>query len=111
MILVTGATGAVGRQPTDQRANQGASGSALTRRPSSGHLPREVAVAGGDLAGLESRRTMLDGVARAFLLTSGLGRERQDGNLVLAARRAGGRHIVELFALAVPETGRSGGVR
>ena len=48
-ILVTGATGTVGRNVVDQLIKRGADVRALVRDPSKANLPAAVAVAEGDL--------------------------------------------------------------
>jgi uncharacterized protein YbjT (DUF2867 family) len=50
MILVTGATGKVGRQVVAQLLDGGTTVRALTRDPTSARLPDGVQVARGDLA-------------------------------------------------------------
>ena len=50
MILVTGATGNVGRQVVSQLVAGGAAIRALTRDPDSAHLAEGVSIVGGDLS-------------------------------------------------------------
>lgn len=67
-ILVTGATGNVGRQVVSQLAGAGHRVRALSRNPASAHLPREVEVVRGDLSTPESIENALNGVEAIFLL-------------------------------------------
>ena len=66
-ILVTGATGTVGRQVVSQLLETGADVRAMTRDPESAALP-EVEVVRGDLTVPESLGLCLDGVDRVFLV-------------------------------------------
>lgn len=61
-ILVTGATGNVGREIVHQLLRQNQPVRALTRNPLSAKLPREVEVVTGDLSRPETLTTALDGV-------------------------------------------------
>jgi (4-alkanoyl-5-oxo-2,5-dihydrofuran-3-yl)methyl phosphate reductase len=101
MLLVTGATGTVGRQLIGRLVGMGVSVRALSRDPRAASLPRGVEVVGGDLNRPDSLPAALAGVERVFLVTSGVERARQDANLVAAARTAGARHVVKLSALTV----------
>jgi uncharacterized protein YbjT (DUF2867 family) len=62
MILVTGATGNVGRQVVSQLQGTGARVLALTRNSDSAALPREVDVVRGDLTAPATLDGHLDGV-------------------------------------------------
>ena len=68
MILVTGATGKVGRQVVTQLHEQGAKVRALARDPASAGLPAGVEVARGDLTDPASLEPHLAGVEAVFLL-------------------------------------------
>ena len=67
-ILVTGATGAVGRQVVSQLVAAGARVRAMTRNPDAASLPPEVEVVRGDLTVPESLTGCLDDVDTAFLV-------------------------------------------
>ena len=67
-ILVTGATGTVGRQVVSRLVATDARVRALTRNPGAAGLPPEVEVARGDLTAPESLEECLDGVDEVFLV-------------------------------------------
>ncbi len=67
-ILVTGATGRVGRAVVAQLLDVGAPVRALTRRPDATGLPAVVEVVAGDLSVPESLDAALDGVETVFLV-------------------------------------------
>jgi uncharacterized protein YbjT (DUF2867 family) len=68
MILVTGASGTVGRQTVSQLLATGAEVRALTRHPDAARLPGDVDVVGGDLADPRSLAPALQGVDAVFLI-------------------------------------------
>jgi uncharacterized protein YbjT (DUF2867 family) len=68
MILVTGATGTVGRQVVSQLLGTGADVRALARNPEAAHLPDGVDVAGGDLSVPDSLDAAFEGVDAVFLV-------------------------------------------
>ncbi|WP_406311773.1 NAD(P)H-binding protein [Streptosporangium sp. NBC_01639] len=68
MILVTGATGNVGRQTVSQLLDAGTDVRALTRDPASAALPEGVEAVRGDLADPASLDAALDGVESVFLV-------------------------------------------
>lgn len=68
-ILVTGATGTVGRSLVEQLLAEGHPVRALTRRPDAAALPAGVEVVGGDLADVASVEPALAGVTAAHLIT------------------------------------------
>jgi len=67
-ILVTGATGNVGRELVAQLRAAGRSVRALTRDPQSANLPGDVEVVAGDLSASETLDACLDGVEDVFLV-------------------------------------------
>ncbi len=69
-ILVTGATGTIGRQVVDQLVRRGADVRALVRNPAKANFPASVAVAQGDLLDVDSLRSALSGVSTLFLLNA-----------------------------------------
>lgn len=98
MILVTGATGVVGREVVAQLLDAGQDVRVLTRDADHAlPLGPQVKVVTGDLGVPESLAPALAGVEQVFLLTGG-GPETplHDANLAEAALTAGVRHIVKL---------------
>ncbi|GIH89634.1 NAD(P)H-binding protein [Planobispora siamensis] len=70
-ILVTGATGTVGRHVVDHLLHAGLPVRALTRDPAKADLPREVEVVGGDLAVTDSLTAAMEGVTAVHLINFG----------------------------------------
>lgn len=104
MVLVTGATGTVGRKLVGELHRMGAQVRALSRDPRSARLPEGVQVVGGDLGRPDSLAPAVIGVDRVFMLCTGPARVAQEANLVAAAQRAGVARIVKLSALTVEDT-------
>ncbi len=101
MILVTGATGTVGKEVVRQLLDQGQPVRVFTRdKRQVIHLGNRVEYAIGDLDKPETLVAAMRGVERVFLLTS---RTQQDQNAIDAAKRVGVRHIVKLSTI---EAGR-----
>lgn len=101
MILVTGATGNIGRELVRQLYvdGRGASVRALTRnaaRPGAS-MPDGVEVAEGDLERAETLKSALSGVRSLFLI-SGVG---DDARVLDAARDAGVEHVVLVSSITV----------
>jgi len=67
-VLVTGATGPIGRLVVAELLAAGVSVRALTRRPSAAELPPAVAVFAGDLTAPDSLDAALQGAGAVFLL-------------------------------------------
>jgi uncharacterized protein YbjT (DUF2867 family) len=67
-VLVTGATGRVGRAVVDELLDAGVPVRALTRRTATAGLPAAVEVVAGDLTVPESLEPALQGVGAVFLL-------------------------------------------
>ncbi|MER6512939.1 SDR family oxidoreductase [Nonomuraea sp. NPDC001636] len=97
MILVTGATGNVGRHLVDLLLGAGEQVRAISRNPERAGLPDGVEVVKADMSQAEDLRAALRGADRAFLLPAA---GQVDGFLREAAR-AGLGHVVLLSALAV----------
>jgi uncharacterized protein YbjT (DUF2867 family) len=68
VILVTGATGTVGRQTVSQLLGTGAAVRALTRHPATARLPGDVEVVGGDLSDPDTLAPALENVEAVFLV-------------------------------------------
>lgn len=99
-ILVTGATGRVGRHVVDQLAQRGAPVRVLTRDPAKATFPAGVEVAKGDLLDLDALRAAFDGVSTLFLLNAVTGDEFTQAILTLnLAREAGVKRVVYLSVI------------
>jgi uncharacterized protein YbjT (DUF2867 family) len=96
MILVTGASGNVGRELVSVLVRAGVPVRALTRSPGQGQLPAGAEAAGGDLNDPASLRPALDGADGVFLLP---GYSDMPG-VYAAARAAGVRRVVQLSGLS-----------
>ena len=69
-ILVTGATGTVGRQVVEQLTKRGADIRALVRDPAKANFAAGVSVVQGDLLDIDSLREAFAGVSTLFLLNA-----------------------------------------
>jgi uncharacterized protein YbjT (DUF2867 family) len=99
-ILVTGATGTVGRNVVDQLIKRGADVRALVRDPSKANLPAGVALAQGDLLDVDALRTAFSGVSTLFLLNAVVPDEFTQALIALnLAREAGIERIVYLSVI------------
>jgi uncharacterized protein YbjT (DUF2867 family) len=67
-ILVTGATGNVGREVVNQLRGQGVHVRALTRNPHAANLPADVEAMAGDLSAPETLDAALQGIDVVFLV-------------------------------------------
>jgi uncharacterized protein YbjT (DUF2867 family) len=103
MILVTGATGTVGRALLDELATTGEPVRAMTRRPATADLPGSVEVVGGDLDDPASLEDALRDVDRVFAVSTGPAGPVQDRDLAVAAAKAGASRIVKLSTLSVDD--------
>ncbi|MFG2041500.1 NAD(P)H-binding protein [Dactylosporangium sp. NPDC048998] len=102
-ILVTGATGTLGRAVVRQLLDAGARVRALTRDPARAGLPADVEVVAGDLGDPATLPAATSGVRQAFVLSIGPDKAGHDRNLARAAAAAGVGHLVALSSLAVQE--------
>ncbi len=96
-ILVTGATGNVGRLVVNNLVAAGAHVRALTRNPAVASFPKEVEVVGGDLRQPDTLSAALDGVERMYLFPV----PATARQVVERAKAAGVRRIVVLSSGAV----------
>ncbi|MBN2971145.1 NmrA family NAD(P)-binding protein [Roseomonas aeriglobus] len=96
-ILVTGATGRVGRHVVDQLVQRNATVRVLTRDPSKASFPASVDVVQGELLDIDAMRSALAGVRTLFLLNAVTGDEFTQAIVTLnLAREAGIDRIVYL---------------
>ena len=99
-ILVTGATGNVGRQVVQQLVQRGAQVRALVRNPATAELPAEVEVVQGDLLDVEALRSAFQGVSTLFLLNAVVADEFTQALITLnVAREAGVKRVVYLSVI------------
>jgi uncharacterized protein YbjT (DUF2867 family) len=99
-ILVTGATGIVGRQVVEQLAKRGADVRALARDPAKAKFPAGVTVVQGDLLDVDSVRSALSGVSTLFLLNAVVADELTQALIALnIARSAGVERVVYLSVI------------
>jgi uncharacterized protein YbjT (DUF2867 family) len=99
-ILVTGATGTVGRQVVEQLVKRGADVRALVRDAAKASLPTPVGVVQGDLLDVDSLRGALADVSTLFLLNAVVPDEFTQALIALnVAREAGVERIVYLSVI------------
>ena len=99
-ILVTGATGRIGRQVVNQLVNRGADVRALVRDPAKAHFPAGVDVVQGDMLDIESLRRAFVGVKTLFLLNAVAGDEFTQALIALnVARESGVDRVVYLSVM------------
>ncbi|WP_018899513.1 NmrA family NAD(P)-binding protein [Rhizobium sp. 2MFCol3.1] len=96
-ILVTGATGRVGRHVVDQLIARNADVRILVRDPAKAHFASNVEVVQGDLLDIDALRTAFNGVRTLFLLNAVAGDEFTQAIITLnIAREAGVERVVYL---------------
>jgi uncharacterized protein YbjT (DUF2867 family) len=101
MLLITGATGNVGRELVNELDGTGAKIRVLVRDPArAAGLPQRAERAVGDLDRPETLPPAFDGIDRMFLLTPGIGLGHT-AHAVAAAQAAGVRHIVHVSSFNV----------
>jgi uncharacterized protein YbjT (DUF2867 family) len=99
-ILVTGATGRVGRQVVQQLVKRGADVRVLVRDTSKASFPASVEVVQGDLLDIDSLRTAFTGVNTLFLLNAVAGDEFTQALIALnIARESGVERVVYLSVI------------
>jgi len=101
MLLVTGATGTIGRPLIDILVNQGAKVRAVTHNPQAAGLPAGVEVVEGDLSRPVTIAPLLDGVTALFLHPRAVGLAA--GELLTLARQRGVQRVVALSATNVDD--------
>lgn len=96
-ILVTGATGRVGRHVVDQLVERGAKVRVLTRDPAKANFPASVEIAQGDMLDMDALRKAFEGVRTLFLLNAVTADEFTQAIITLnVAREAGVDRVVYL---------------
>jgi len=99
-ILVTGATGRVGRQVVQQLVRRGADVRVLVRDPSKADFPASVEIVKGDLLDIDALRSAFKGVSTLFLLNAVAGDEFTQALITLnIARECGVERLVYLSVL------------
>ncbi|KQS67589.1 NmrA family transcriptional regulator [Rhizobium sp. Leaf371] len=99
-ILVTGATGNIGRQIVEHLVKGGADVRALARDPSKSAFPDGVSVVQGDFLDVDSLRNAMSGVSTLFLLNAVVPDEFTQALIALnVARSAGIERIVYLSVI------------
>ncbi|QQA41280.1 SDR family oxidoreductase [Pelagovum pacificum] len=99
-ILVTGATGNVGRNVVEQLVQRGAEVRALVRDTAKANFPEGVEIAQGDLLDVDALRAAMSGVSTLFLLNGVVADEYTQALVTLAtAREAGIERFVYLSVI------------
>lgn len=99
-ILVTGATGRVGRHVVSQLLARNAKVRVLVRDPAKADFPAEVDVVQGDFLDLDALRRAFDGVRTFFLLNAVAGDEFTQALIALnIARESGATRLVYLSVI------------
>ena len=98
MILVTGATGTIGREVVQQLVAAKQQVRVLVRDAKKANFGSGVEVVTGDANQPETLGAAFAGVEKAFILATG-DIPTQEGNFVAAAKAAGVKHLVKLSVL------------
>jgi len=99
-ILVTGATGRVGRKVVEQLVTRGAAVRVLVRDPAKADFPAGVEIATGELLDIDALRAAFAGVKTLFLLNAVAGDEFTQALVALnVAREAGIERVVYLSVI------------
>ncbi|MFC7380517.1 SDR family oxidoreductase [Brevundimonas sp. GCM10030266] len=99
-ILVTGATGRIGRQVVQQLINRGADVRVLVRDPSKADFPAGVDIVQGDLLDIDTLRTAFAGVSTLFLLNAVAADEFTQALITLnVGRQSGVERVVYLSVI------------
>ena len=99
-ILVTGATGTVGRQVVQHLVQRGATVRALVRNPATANLPDGVALHQGDQLDVDALRNAFNGVSTLFLLNAVVADEFTQALITInVAREAGVKRVVYLSVI------------
>jgi (4-alkanoyl-5-oxo-2,5-dihydrofuran-3-yl)methyl phosphate reductase len=103
MIVVSGATGTVGRELVAELTRRQAKVRALSRNPGRIVFPAGVEAVAADPASPQTLGPALAGAEKVFVLATGPDRLTHETNLVAAARQAGAGRLVKLSALTVQD--------
>ena len=96
-MLITGASGTIGRQLLPLLTNQGVEVRALTRTPDAARFPAGIVPVAGDLLDVAAMRSALDGVRTLFLLAAVTPQELTQSMMTLhLAQDAGIQRVVYL---------------
>ena len=99
-ILVTGATGTVGRHVVQHLSQRGAKVRALVRNPANANLPDGVETVQGDLLDVDALRQAFQGVSTLFLLNAVVADEFTQALITLnVAREARVKRVVYLSVI------------
>ena len=101
MILVTGATGTIGRPLIDQLDAESVEVRAVTRNPPAAGLPADVEVVAGDPSRPDTIAPFLEGVTALFLHPRAVGLAAD--KLLALARQQGVQRVVALSAMNVDD--------
>jgi uncharacterized protein YbjT (DUF2867 family) len=101
MLLVTGATGTIGRPLIDILVNEGVKVRAITHNPQAADLPAGVEVVQGDLSRPATIAPFLEGVTGLFLHPRAVGLAASE--LLALARQRGVQRVVALSAMNVDD--------
>ena len=101
MLLITGATGTIGRPLIDALVNEDVKVRAITHDPQAANLPAGVGVVEGDLSRPATIAPFLDGVTAVFLHPRAVGLAA--GELLTLARQRGVQRVVALSATNVDD--------
>src|SRR5882757_7709883 len=101
MIVVTGATGTVGRPLVALLKDQGVAVRAVTRSAGEGTLPAGVTAVAADLTQPESLAAALEGATALFVHPRAVGENA--GKLLALAAEQGVRRVVALSAINVDD--------
>jgi uncharacterized protein YbjT (DUF2867 family) len=101
LILVTGATGTIGRPLIDVLVGEGAEVRAVTRNPQAAGLPADVEVVEGDPSRPDTIAPLLEGVTALFLHPRAVGTPAVE--LLALARERGVKRVVVLSAINVDD--------
>ncbi|TRC77270.1 NAD-dependent epimerase/dehydratase family protein [Mesorhizobium sp. WSM4307] len=109
MILVTGATGHIGRAVVSRLVSSGHEVAALVRKleAGQGRLPRETALRVGDYEDASTLKAAFTGIDRLVLISSDGAADavtRHHANAIAAATAAGVRHITFTSIVDIGET-------